>query len=130
MRSTFTSLTLALLLAFAGCASQPVDTSDPLAKLIVSSQKLKGKIRLTDPRIRPAGQFMQAQVLLENRTGERYDLEYRIDWQDHQGFAAGNEGAWQFVTLNGYGSESLSSTSKVPEGTRIVVTVRQPRSMF
>jgi uncharacterized protein YcfL len=107
-----------------------VDESHPRAKLIVGSSELLGTVRLGDPRFRKLGVLTQAQVELENYSDFDLDLQYRIDWRDINGFRAGNNGAWQFLSLSGNSTEYVTATGKVPEAEDITVTVRLPSQMF
>lgn len=140
---SFGFLTLVVLLWLSACAStsqtepdpgyilpSAVDNSHHRAKLIIGSNELRGMVALHSPKFRTIGQLTQAQVELENYSGQTLDLEYRIDWSDLDGFKAGTLSSWQFVSLAGNGTEALSSTGKVPEATRITVTVRLPGDMF
>jgi uncharacterized protein YcfL len=138
---TFTKIGTALLVAsfVTACASpapapEPymsnVDESHPRAKLIVGSSELLGTVKLGDPRFRKVGELTQAQVELENYSDFDLDLQYRIDWRDINGFQAGNNGAWQFLSLSGNSTEYFTATGKVPEAEDITVTVRLPSQMF
>lgn len=106
------------------------DTSHPRAILIIGSSELLGAVELRNPIFRRAGQLTQAQVQLENYSDLTLELEYKIDWRDDDGFKAGAINSWQFISLTANGSESLTSTGKVPEATKITVTVRLPDDLF
>ncbi len=100
------------------------------ANLIVSSDELLGAVELENVRFRKIGQFTQAQVDLVNLSDLPVDLEYRMSWQDDQGFDTGVLNAWQFVSVAAQGSESLTSLGKVPEAENVTVTVRLPEALF
>lgn len=107
-----------------------VDESHPRAKLIVGSSELLGTVVMVNPIFRPVGNLTQTQVELQNYSDFVLELEYRIDWRDADGFQAGNEGAWQFLTLTANGSEYVTATGKVPEARDITLTVRLPDTLF
>ncbi len=111
-------------------AGPSLDQSHPRAKLVLGSENLVGRIRLGSPKFRSVGQLTQAQVTVQNLTDYRYTLEYRFDWEDNQGFAAGNSGSWYRFTLAPRQIDSFTSTGKVPEATSIVFTVRLPDDVF
>jgi uncharacterized protein YcfL len=104
--------------------------TNPRAKLIIGSNELLGAVELSNPIFRNVGQLQQTQIQLDNLSNVMLELEYKIDWQDNSGFQAGAVNSWQFVSLTANGSEVLSSTGKVPEATRITVTVRLPDKLF
>jgi uncharacterized protein YcfL len=111
-------------------AGPSLDTSNPRAKLILGSESLVGKIRISAPRFRRVGQLTKAQVTVQNLTDDRYTLEYRFGWEDSQGFKVGNPGSWYRFTLAPRQIETFSSTGKMPEATNIVFTVRLPDDVF
>lgn len=110
--------------------NQMVNDTDPRARLIIGSEDLLGKIVLSRPRFKPVGTLTQAQVYVQNLTEERYTLEYKIDWEDSQGFAIRGINAWRRFTLTPHQQEALVATGKKPEATNIVVTVRLPDDPF
>jgi len=107
-----------------------VDTSHPRAKLVIGSNELRGRVKLHSPIFGQVGQLTKTQVQLDNLSGLALDLRYRIDWSDDDGFKVGTINSWQFVSLAPRGSESLTSVGKMPEATRITVTVRLTEDMF
>ncbi|MCZ6642639.1 MAG: DUF1425 domain-containing protein [Gammaproteobacteria bacterium] len=102
----------------------------PTANLIVSTVELLDAVELGNVRFRKIGQFTQTQVDLVNSSDLPVDLEYRISWQDDQGFDTGGLNSWQFVSVAAQGSESLTSLGKVPEAKNITLTVRLPELVF
>lgn len=139
MQTRSTLFLLWMAIAFLGlpaCATQAPEpvisnvAAYPRAKLIIGSSELLGAVELSNPIFRHVGQLTQAQVELENYSNLTLDLEYRIDWRDKDGFKAGAINSWQFVSLAANGSETLTSTGKVPESTDITVTVRLPDQLF
>ncbi len=107
-----------------------IDTTHPRAELILGSKKLLRKIVMTNVRIGKIGQFQRAEVGLQNLQEERYSLEYRIEWQDEQGFSINSNNSWHRITLGPKQIKNLKSVGKTPEAYKIFVTVRFPDDIF
>jgi len=133
---------MALVASTIGCTPQNVredsglvpgpsiDQSYPGATLILGSEALVGVVHLTNPKVRSIGELDQAQVTVQNLTDTRYTLEYKFDWEDYQGFAAGSPGAWHRFILTPRQVKTFSSTGNTPDATNIVFTVRLPDDIF
>lgn len=107
-----------------------LDQSDPRAKLVLGSSSLVGEVRLSAPRFREVGTLTEAQVSVQNLSGDHYTLEYKFDWEDDQGFTAGNSGSWYRFELGPKQVRRVTSIGKVPEAKNIVFTVRLPDDYF
>lgn len=125
----------------AGCQTAPssnvryipnenIDATNPRARLVIGSEGLIGNIAIVDPRFRQLGQLSQAQVTVQNLTDGRYTLEYRVSWEDAQGFKVGNIGTWHRFTVTPKQLQSFTSTGKTPEATNIIFTIRLPDDVF
>ena len=110
--------------------AQVIDSSDPRAKLVTGSEELLGKIKTKNPRFRTLGQLTQAQVMVVNLSEDRCTLEYKIDWEDDQGFNVNSINSWHRFTLSPRETKTITSTGKVPEARNIVFTVRRPDDIF
>lgn len=129
------------VLVFSGCVQQKgatlshiedktIDTTHPRAELVLGSNKLLRKVVLTNVRFGNVGNFQRAEVGLQNLVEKRFSLEYRIDWQDKQGFTVNSNNAWHRIVLGPKQIKSLKSVGKVPEAYKIQVTVRYPDDLF
>lgn len=87
-------------------------------------------MELRNARFRKVGKLTETQIDLVNRTSSAVDLEYRIVWQDDQGFDAGGLKSWRHVSLSAKGMEGLTSLGNVPEAFKITLTIRLPEEFF
>jgi uncharacterized protein YcfL len=101
-----------------------VDTSHPQAKLVIGSDALLGNVVIRDPMLRPVGKFTQAQVTVENLTENEYQLEYKFDWTDLEGFEVESRSVWHRFRLSPHEVRNFSSTGKTPEAKKIIFIVR------
>ena len=149
MKGKFTAclfVALMLLLSF-GCAQQTVsyssepaalpppppqavDTSHPRAKLVTGSERLLGMVLIENPRFRELGQLTQAEVTVRNTTENTYNLEYKYEWTDDQGFTVGSSSMWHRFTLTPHQEKNFPSTGKTPAAKNIIFTVRLPNTAF
>lgn len=122
-----------------GCATQTrepikpirnVDISHPRAKLITGSNKLLGKVLILNPRFRKVGKLYQAEVTVQNVTKNTYNLEYKFDWADEQGFTVDSRNVWHRFTLTPHQVQNFTSTGKTPEAKNIIFTIRLPHDAF
>ena len=107
-----------------------INTEHPRARLVLGSDDLIGRIALLDPRFREVGLLNQAQVTVQNLTQDRYTLEYKVEWEDNQGFAIGSNAMWQRFTLTPNQVQRFKSVGKTPEAKKINFTVRLPDDAF
>lgn len=137
-----TVLLLILVLAVIACkpasvAEHPgfmkqdsLDDSHPRARLVLGSEKLVGNIRMANIRFRKVGLFTQAQIGIQNLSDVRYNLEYKVEWEDVSGFMINQSGAWQRFTLAPTQIDTVTTTGKVQEAYKVVFTVRLPDDPF
>lgn len=107
-----------------------LDDSHPRARLVLGSEKLVGNIRMANIKFRKVGLFTQAQVGIQNLSDVRYNLEYRVEWEDTSGFMVDQSGVWQRFTLSPTQIDTLTTTGKVPEAHKVVVILRLPDDPF
>ncbi len=107
-----------------------IDATHPRAELIIGSEKLLGNIVLTNVRFGNVGNFQRAAVGIQNRKEARFSLEYKIEWQDDQGFELNTATAWHRVTLGPKQIKNIQSVGKDPDAYQILVTVRFPDDHF
>ncbi|MCP3851480.1 MAG: DUF1425 domain-containing protein [Gammaproteobacteria bacterium] len=107
-----------------------LDDTHPRARLVLGSEKLVGNIRMGNIRFRKVGLFTQAQVGIQNLSDVRYNLEYKVEWEDESGFMLDQSGAWQRFTLAPTQIDTVTSTGKVQDAYKIVITVRLPDDPF
>ncbi len=137
-----TALLLILTLAVIACKQSSVaentgfmkqntlDDSHPRARLVLGSEKLVGNIRMANIQFRKVGLFTQAQIGIQNLSGIRYNLEYKVEWEDASGFMVDQSGAWQHLTLAPAQIDTVMATGKVQEAYKIVFTIRLPDDPF
>ncbi len=107
-----------------------LDDTHPRARLVLGSEKLVGNIRMGNIRFRKVGLFTQAQVGIQNLSDVRYNLEYKVEWEDESGFMLDQSGAWQRFTLAPTQIDTVTSTGKVQDAYKLVITVRLPDDPF
>ncbi|MCU7939533.1 MAG: YcfL family protein [gamma proteobacterium symbiont of Bathyaustriella thionipta] len=107
-----------------------LDDTHPRARLVLGSEKLAGNIRMANIKFRKVGLFTQAQVGIQNLSDVRYNLEYKVEWEDASGFMLDQSGAWQRFTLAPTQIDTVTTTGKVPEAYKVVFTVRLPDDPF
>ena len=131
-----------LLVSVVGCAAAPkaataqgvsddaVDVSHPRAELVVGSKELLKRLVLTNVRFGNAGAFPRMQVAMQNVSNKKLVLEYKIEWQDEQGFAVNENNAWHRFTLTPKQIQNIQSVGKVPEAYSVQVMTRLPEDIF
>lgn len=124
-----------LLLSFSACTETTLQTrlvseSHPRAQLIMGNADMDGTVRYRDLRFGQVGAFQRVVVGVENLTNERYSLEYRVNWQDNQGFAINSNNAWHRFTLAPHQIYNIQSVGKVPEAYKVQMTVRYLDDLF
>lgn len=136
----FAFVLLALLMS--GCkppsvAQQPgymqqdtLDDSHPRARLVLGSEKLVGNIRMANVKFRKVGLFTQAQVGIQNLSDVRYNVEYKVEWEDASGFMVDQSGVWRRLTLSPTQIDTATATGKVQDAYKLVFTVRLPDDPF
>jgi len=107
-----------------------LDNSDPRARLVLGSNALVGNIRMANLAFRKVGQFTQAQVGIQNLSNDRYNIEYRVEWEDVNGFMVDQSGVWRRLTLSPTQIDTITSTGKKPEAEKIVINLRLPDDPF
>jgi len=107
-----------------------LDDTHPRARLVLGSEKLIGNIRMANIRFRKVGLFTQAQVGIQNLSDVRYNLEYKVEWEDENGFMLDQSGAWQRFTLAPTQIDTVTATGKLQEAYKVVFTVRLPDDPF
>ena len=65
---------------------------------------------------------------MQNLTQESYDLEYRFEWADDDGFEVEALNVWTPFTLTPSLIKRIRNTAPAPEATRITFTVRFPHT--
>jgi len=107
-----------------------LDDSHPRARLVLGSDKLVGNIRMSNIKFRKVGLFTQAQIGIQNLSDVRYNLEYRVEWEDKDGFMLDQSGVWQRFTLSPTQIDTVTATGKVQEAYKLVINVRLPDDPF
>jgi uncharacterized protein YcfL len=111
-------------------ARSTLDNSDPRARLVLGSRKLVGNIRMANLHFRKVWRLTQAQVGIQNLSNDRYTVEYRVEWEDKNGFMVDQSGVWRRMTLSPSQIDTISATGKVPEAEHIVINLRMPDDPF
>lgn len=111
-------------------AAPTIDASHPRARLILGSERLVDNIRMANVKFRKVGNFTQAQIGIQNLSDARYNLEYKIEWEDESGFMVDQSGVWRRFTLAPAQIDTVTATGKVPEAEKIVFTLRLPDDPF
>ena len=111
-------------------ADKTIDTTHSRAELVLASDKLLRKLVMTNVRFGTVGNFARAEVGMQNLSGSKLQLEYKIDWQDSQGFTINSNNTWHRFSLAPKEIKNLQSVGKTPEAARIQVVVRLPDDLF
>ncbi|MBW2271874.1 MAG: YcfL family protein [Deltaproteobacteria bacterium] len=128
-----------LLASQLGCASASaphvqdtsnvvVDHTYPRAKLVLGSKDLLGKVVIIDPKFRKTGSLTEASVSVQNLSQNTYNLEYRFEWEDDDGFEVDGGGIWTRFSLTPNLIKKIRATGPSPQATRITFTVRYPHT--
>ncbi|MCU7835833.1 MAG: YcfL family protein [gamma proteobacterium symbiont of Taylorina sp.] len=107
-----------------------LDDTHPRIRLVLGSEKLVGNIRMANIKFRKVGLFTQAQIGIQNLSDVRYNLEYKVEWEDMDGFMLDQSGVWQRFTLAPTQIDTVTTTGKVTEAYKVVFTVRLPDDPF
>jgi uncharacterized protein YcfL len=138
------NILLLLIIAFAISACKPasvaenpnfvaqdtLDDTHPRARLVLGSERLVGNIRMANVKFRKVGLFTQAQIGIQNLSDVRYNLEYKVEWEDANGFMLDQSGVWHRFTLSPTQIDTVTSTGKVQDAYKVVFTVRLPDDPF
>jgi len=103
-----------------------IDASHPRAELVLASKRLVGVVALTNVRFGWVANFQKTEVGLQNISGRALSLEYKIEWQDEQGFTVNQNTVWHPIKLAAREIRNIKSLGKVPEAYQIQMTVRIP----
>ena len=101
-----------------------MDQTHPRVRLVVGSTDLIGKIRVANVIFRKVGQFTQVQFGVQNTYGSKHNLEYKVEWEDEDGFMVDQSDVWRPAFLGAHEIYTVISTGKVPEAYKLVLTVR------
>lgn len=107
-----------------------LDDTHPRARLVLGSERLVGNIRMANIKFRKVGLFTQAQVGIQNLSDTRYSLEYKVEWEDENGFMLDQSGVWHRFTLAPTQIDTVTATGKIAEAYKVVFTVRLPDDPF
>lgn len=130
------TLFFVLLFVLSGCQSSSntanlkrindntIDVSHPRAELVLASKRLVGVVALTDVRFGSVVNFQRVQVGLQNISGRELSLDYKVEWQDDQGFAVNQNTIWHPIKLGAREIYHIKSLGKVQEAYQIQLTVR------
>jgi len=129
-------LFFAVLFIFLGCQSSSkvanlkhikdntIDASHPRAELVLASKRLVGVVALTNVRFGSVVNFQRVQVGLQNISGRELSLDYKVEWQDDQGFTVNQNTIWHPIKLGAREIYNIKSLGKVQEAYQIQLTVR------
>ena len=107
-----------------------IDATHPRAEVVVGSKELLNKLVMTNVIFGSVGMFPRMQVTLQNVSNKKLVLEYKIEWQDQQGFAVNTDAAWHRFTLTPKQVQNIQSVGKVPEAYSAQVMTRLPDDIF
>lgn len=111
-------------------AQSTVVNTNPRARLVLGSQDLLGQIAIVDVRLGTVGALNRAEVSVQNLSYDRYSLEYRVAWEDQQGFSINDNTTWHRFTLAPREIKSFQSVGKTPEAYALTFTVRLPDDLY
>ncbi len=106
-----------------------IDVTHPRAELVIASDKLLNNLVMTNVRFGNVGNFQRTEIGMQNISARNLNLEYKIDWQDNQGFSVNSHSIWKRFSLSPKQIKNVQSVGKVPEAYQVLVTVRLPNDM-
>lgn len=107
-----------------------IDASHPRATLVLASSQLLGKLIMTNVRFGAVGNFQRTEVSMQNLSKQKLILEYKIEWQDKDGFTINSNQAWHRFSLSPKQIQNVQSVGKDPAAYQIQVVVRLPDDLF
>ena len=107
-----------------------VNATNPRARLVLGSEKLVGRIALTDARLGTAGDLAKGEVTVQNMTNHRYTLEYQYAWEDRDGFSISENRVWSRFVLGPRELKSFRTVASSPKAHGFTMTVRLPDDFF
>lgn len=107
-----------------------IDSNHPRAQLVLASDQLLGKLVMTNVRFGTVGNFERTELGMQNLSKRKLALEYRIVWQDRDGFTINSNNAWHRMTLSPKQINNVQSVGKDPAAYQIQVVVRLPDDLF
>lgn len=110
--------------------SATLDDTHPDARLVLGSKSLVGEVRMSNVKLRKVGTLTQAQVAIQNLSNKRYHLEYRVEWEDVDGFIVDQSGVWRQIILAPTQIETFMATGKKATAAKIIVNLRNPDDPF
>ena len=135
------ALSVLLLCSMGGCvtpqganvqhiADKTIDTTNPRATLVLASDQLPGKLVMTNVRFGAVGNFQRTELSMQNLSKRKLVLEYKIVWQDNNGFTINSNQAWHRFSLSPKQIQNFQSVGKDPDAYQIQVIVRLPDDIF
>lgn len=130
------------ILAANGCSQTPVsetpgfipsstlDETNPNARLVLGSKSLVARVRMSNVKLRKVGRLTEAQVAIQNMSNERLHLEYRVEWENVNGFIVDQSGVWRQLILSPTQIDTFSTVGKNPEAEKIIVNLRKSDDPF
>lgn len=109
---------------------QTIDVTHPRAQLVIASDQLLGKLVMTNVRFGTVGNFARTELGMQNLSKRKLVLEYRIIWQDKDGFTINANNAWHRTIMSPKQINNVQSVGKDPDAYQIQVVVRLPDDLF
>jgi uncharacterized protein YcfL len=98
----------------------------PNGRLVLASSELIDEVALLEPRMRTVGQLKEAEIAIQNLEDEDLFLEYKLEWEDADGFKTGTgNAAWHPFRLSPYATVRFRGTAPSVDGQVVIVTVRE-----
>jgi len=120
MTRTF-ALAVAALFVFAGCSSTfPAHQSasnvleSQTDRQIINNIPLNYRVSIVQYHSRITNGLQEIQVDLQNHRQQQYDLEYKIDWLDADGYVIEST-PWQPLTINAKEYRSIKAIAHSPQ---------------
>ena len=110
---------------FPNYQAEAIDDSFAGLKRVIASDYLLGSISVINPKIGEKGNFSKAQVTVKNLTQNRYELECQYQWEDQDGFAAGDPRPWHRFVLGPKELKNIFEMALRQDAKQAVFTVRQ-----
>lgn len=85
---------------------------------------------MSNVKLRKVGRLTEAQVAIQNMSNERLHLEYRVEWENVNGFIVDQSGVWRQLILSPTQIDTFSTVGKNPEAEKIIVNLRKSDDPF
>ena len=85
---------------------------------------------MSNVKLRKVGRLTEAQVAIQNMSNERLHLEYRVEWENVNGFIVDQSGGMATINTISNTDRYIFNRRKNPEAEKIIVNLRKSDDPF